>query len=114
MDRDTIGEVDWAAAGKSIGNSGQILYLNVAIVEIYDHSNIRAFFGGVALNRSIQALRIVLSVKEDEYKNGCVEQVFSALLPFFQHNKNLQFFELEDEGRSYPELSFVTAPAATN
>jgi hypothetical protein len=65
------------------------LYLNVAIVEIYDHSNIRAFFGGVALNRSIQALRIVLSVKEDESKMDVSSK--SSALYFLSFNTTKTF-----------------------
>jgi hypothetical protein len=58
---------------------------------------VQAFFGGLALNRSIKALRIILEypdVYDDDYI-PVTKTIFEALLPWFRFNDNLQVFDLE-------------------
>ena len=72
----------------------------------------KEFFGGLALNRSMQGITIYLDLRfggddsdEDEISdkidedekdeiNSFIKQIFEALLPLFQFNNNLQFFHL--------------------
>lgn len=59
-----------------------------------DPSDLKAFFGGLSHNRSIQGLKIFIqSVYEQVDEIMTFERVFEALLPFFQFNNNLQVFD---------------------
>ena len=54
-DQETIGLVDWAAVGKSIGGSRHITSLDFHLDEtILNPPDAQAFWGGLALNRSIE------------------------------------------------------------
>jgi hypothetical protein len=52
----------------------------------------KAFFRGLALNRSIQALQI--DFEFDDAINSLIEQLFEAVLPLFQFNNNLKVFDV--------------------
>jgi hypothetical protein len=106
MDRETDDLISLATAGQNIGASNHILYLAVCIGvgEIIDPPVAQAFFKGLALNRSIMALKIEIDEEVDD-DDDCVEKALKALLPFFRCNNKLQVFEVIYEGRSksYPE-----------
>jgi hypothetical protein len=85
----------WAAAGASIGSSKHITSLKLEIHELLDSLDMKAFFGGLALNRSVKCLKICIDFgdlddKNDDENIPFAEQVFKVLLPFFQLNGNLQ------------------------
>jgi hypothetical protein len=87
----------WAKAGNIIGNSRRLQLLGLNTREIMNPADVKSFFAGLALNRSIQALKIDLDFSYDGIQdeiNSFVKQLFEALLPFFQFNNNLQFFDL--------------------
>lgn len=58
----TVDDWDWAAAGNGIGSNRYLwfVYLRLDIREVMPHEDVQAFFGGLALNRSIQALSIIV------------------------------------------------------
>jgi hypothetical protein len=81
---DTVDDWDWAAAGNGIGSNRYLwfVYLRLDIREVMPHEDVQAFFGGLALNRSIQALSISLSNsfgEDDTY--SYIKEAFEALLP---------------------------------
>jgi hypothetical protein len=103
VDWNTDDLIDWATAGKSIGTSNHISYLAVHIREIRDPYDVQAFFRGLAMNKSIIALKIDIGIQEEEDDSECVKKAFKALLPFFQRNNKLQVFDVIYDGKSYPE-----------
>jgi hypothetical protein len=85
---------DWAAAGNCIGSNRYLRFLSLGM-NAMDRVHLEAFFGGLALNRSIQALKIGLSYWDDyDGQDSYIKEVFEALLRWFQFNDNLQVFDL--------------------
>jgi hypothetical protein len=60
-----------------------------------DPSKVESLFGGLARNRSIQALKIhFCPYSQKGGINPFMKQVFEALFPFFQFNDNFQVLDL--------------------
>jgi hypothetical protein len=96
--------IDWAIAGRSIGSNEHITFLKLEIGYL-NQTDAEAFFGGLALNRSIQALKIVDNISfDDPDKDGSIVRftLFKALVPFFQRNTNIQVFDLTYDERPCP------------
>jgi hypothetical protein len=110
-DSDDLIEVDWDAAGRSIGASQHIKFLYIRVRTAMDPSDLKAFVGGLSNNRSILDLKIFFQFVDhgDGHVDEIItfEQVFKALLSFFQFNNNLQVFDFRLLENSQPVPSKV-------
>jgi hypothetical protein len=94
----------WAAAGNGIGSNRYLRFLCVRAGRLTDLEDVQAFFGGLALNRSIQALRIILEYPDDDGDDyiPSTKTIFENLLRWFQFNDNLQVFDFECDEHEHP------------